>query len=495
MINSLKNIVIVLLLLMAAMSSVSCSTDTKNSVSTDTEISKSHDSFASSDNIKKLVLVTNKFCFNADFENALNMFNQRLSDLGKDYYVEFKIIDNLPADENEKEDGQTSYSKKYQDAVTKMRENGEQSDIITMANIDDSSDYSDYDYFYISEMILPLDNYIAKDTALKSAIRETEWNLAKRGKKTYIIPTSTVSAIGRGWEVDASSLKKLGITESDLQSEIWDILDNEKLSGKKIYADPAAENWQSGSGNPLPPYNAEWHYDLITPCVGVKFDDEMPTAVNIFEDEYMQNSIETAYELSDLEESDLCIYTATVTDSKVTKNDDSTYIPVDGKLYLTGDLCGLGIASWSENTEYAFDLISTLNTDRELALLLNYGLEGENYTLNADGSIAVSDSQFENYKNPYYIFSNRSALPSDSTVKFFNMDSAIISPICGFIFDSTNVYEEIKSTNQVLKKYRTLFKGEGNYESLNNKFSTELKNAGVQKIVDEANRQISNWQN
>ncbi|MGN0455780.1 MAG: ABC transporter substrate-binding protein [Acutalibacteraceae bacterium] len=442
----------------------------------------------------KLVLVTNKYCFDADYQKALNLFNQELQSSGKSYYIELKLIDNLTSDEEE--DDLTSYSLKYQYAVKAMQENGEQADIIAMANIDDSSGYSDYDYFFVNDMLMPLDEYIAENDALDKNISKAEWMLAKRNGKTYAVPTSCICATGRGWEIDTSSITKLGITADDLQGEIWDILDEEKLHDKKIYADTAAENFNSGSGNPLPPYNSDQYYDLITSCVGVSLDDDKPTAINIFNDEYMQKSIKTVYELSDLEESDLCLYPAAVTDSKVTKNNETTYIPIDGKLYLTGDLCGLGIAKWSENAECAFDLIQTLNSDSKMAMLLNYGVEGENYTLNTDGSVTVTDSQFENYKNPYYIFSNRSVLPDDVAIKKGeSIENAFISPLCGFIFDGANVETEIEKTNAVLEKYRdTLFKGEGDCDDLLKEFENELEEAGVQKIADEANRQISDWQ-
>lgn len=481
----LNKTLVLLFLILTVVPFVACLSDSDNS--------KHPDEFTPSDNMTKLVLVTNKFCFDADYENTLNLFNQRLTDLGKEYYIDLNIIDNLPSNNNEKTLEQTSYSVKYQTAVQKMQKNGEQADIITMANIDDSSGYSDYDYFYLNEMIKPLDDFIISDTSLKKIISKTEWNLAKRNGKIYIVPTSSLSATGRGWEVQTSSITKLGITERDLQGEIWDILNKDKLADKKIYADLAAENWQSGSGNPLPPYNSEWYYDLITSCVGVKFNNSEPKAINIFEDEYMENSISTTYELSDLEDSDLCLYPTTVTNSNIKKNEDTTYIPIDEKLYLTGDLCGLGVATWTKNEEYAFDFISTLNTDKDLALLLNYGIEGKNYTLNSDGSVTVSDSQFESYKNPYYIFSNRRILPADSTINITdNLESAVISPICGFIFDTTDVEDKIECTNQVLVKYRdTLFKGKGDYEALKEKFLNDLKKAGIQSIVDEANRQIA----
>ena len=489
--NFFKKIVGLSLLILFVLSYTACSANHEDFEN------KLPEKFSPTDNMTKLVIVTNKFCFNTDYENTLNCFNQKLMNLGKNYYIDLEIIDNIPNNNTERESETTSYSIKYQDAVMKMKSNKKPVDIITMANIDDSSGYSDYDSFYLNEIIMPIDDYLSseKNKLLKDAINEKVWDIAKRDGKTYIVPTSSVSAVGRGWEVKTSSLKKLGITEKDLQGEIWEILKNNKLANKKIYAEPVADSSQSGSGDPLPPYNAEIYYDLITSCVGVKFSNDVPTAINIFKDEYMEKSISSSYKLSPLEDNDLYLCPVTITNPRVTKTSDTTYVPIDNQIYLSGDLCGLGVASWTENKEYALDLISELNTNKELALLLNYGVEGENYIIDNDGHINVSDSQFEEYKNPYYIFSNRGILPIDNMINATeNLDSSIISPICGFIFDSTNVKDEIESTNKVIEKYReTLFVGNGNYKVLKEKFLKELEKAGVQNIVDEANNQILTW--
>ncbi len=465
--------------------------------SADSESGEALQNFTPSDNMTKLVVVTNRFCFDADYEEALNRFNQKLKDLGKDYYVSLEIINNLPENEKNSKNLLTSYSEKYQSAVAQMKKDNKQADILTMANIDNSSGYSDCDYFYLNDLLFPLDDYLSSDnySALRNTISKKEWNVANRNGKTILIPTSSLSAAGRGWEVDSAALKRLGLNETDLQYDIWKILENTELKDIKIYSDSMAENFQSGSGEPMPPYNAQSYYDLLTSCVGVKFDGTEAKAINIFKDEYMEKSMNAVYKLSSFEDSDLLLYPTTIVNPKITKIGENTYIPIDGKTYLSGDLCGLGVASWSNNKEYAFDLISELNTNKELALLLNYGIKGEDYTINSDGSIAVSDSQFKNFKNPYYIFSNRSILPADDLIiASEDLSTSKLSPICGFIFDNSNVKDEIENTNKVLLKYReNLFIGEGDYDTLKEKFLSELDAAGIEKIVIEANSQISAW--
>ena len=70
-----------------------------------------------------------------------------------------------------------------------------------------------------------------------------------------------------------------------------------------------------------------------------------------------------------------------------------------------------------------------------------------------------------------------------------------LSPIYSFIFDYTKVKSEIIATNKVITKYKSnLFVGKGDYAELSKKFNEDLEKAGVQKIVDEANKQIAIWQ-
>ena len=488
----IKSFALLTALILLFMSLSSCANDSGNAYeeSTGRTGSESDIEFTPEKGMIKLVAVTDKYSFDPKDERPLKLFNQRLKEMGKKYYLDFKIIDNTPKDEKEKDNPLTSYSLKYQDGVMKMKRSGDSADIITMGIIDDSAEHRDYDAFYLNGAISPLSEYLS-DGRYKSLGSL----FAERNGDIYIIPSS-LTGIGRGWETETSALKANGIKAEDLQAELWDILKSDKFKGKKIYADPSAEDYMSGSGEPLPPYNAECYYDLLSPCVGVKLNDENPTAINIYEDEFMQSSISASYEMASQEDSDLSLYACATTDCEITETADSTYIPIDEKIYIKGAPKGLGIASWSKNKEYAFDLIALLNTDKELSTLLNYGIEGENYKLNSDSSVAVSDAQSEQYRNIYYPFGNDKVLPKNTAAVSNEAENAVFSPICGFIFDRKNIKTEIDNTNKVIEKYRSsLFVGKGEQEGLYKKFLNDLENAGINRIIDEANKQILDWKN
>ena len=247
-----------------------------------------------------------------------------------------------------------------------------------------------------------------------------------------------------------------------------------------------------------PPYCAELYYDLITPCVGVKFDSDSAKAINIYQDEYITKSIKSTYSMGSFDKCKLSIVPAYTSSDKVTTNsiDGTITIPINDKLYSCGNISGLGIANWSKNANYAYDLISLLNTNKELATLLNYGIEGVNYTKNDDGTVKLSNSEDDNYYNPNCIFSNSKILPTNADYPYTdNSKDTVLSPIYSFIFDYNKVKSEIIATNKVITKYKSnLFVGKGDYAELSKKFNEDLEKAGVQKIVDEANKQIAIWQ-
>lgn len=486
------NTVAVLLLLILMLTGCSANTSTGNV----SENAASYSALTPSEDMKKLVLVVDKHSFNAEYDKMLNVFNHKLAENGKKYYLEIKVLDNLPK-EKEKTESLTSYCKTYQDKVNRMKANNESADIITMTNTDDSSGLSDYDAFYSAKIISSLDSYLKTEKGVKlfNSLEEKIWQSSKRDGEFFIVP-STGGASFRGWNVEKLALKSSGITEKQLQCEIWEITDNPDLSDKKLFFNSGALNFYSGSGSPIPINNAEAYYDLITSCVGVKLDDKSKTAINIYEDDYIQKSVKAYFSMSSSDEAKVAIDNCTVSNYEIIDSGKQINIPINNKGYIKGTVCGLGIADWSKNKDEAFDLIYELNTNKELATLLNYGIEGENYTLNSDGSVSISDSQFDTYRNLYY-FSNNNVLPYYELLEGFHTksyDNVELSPICGFIFDKEPVKNEIKATNAVVKKYsETLLSGIGDYEKLKAQFDSEMQKAGIQKIVDEANRQISAW--
>jgi putative aldouronate transport system substrate-binding protein len=72
--------------------------------------------------------------------------------------------------------------------------------------------------------------------------------------------------------------------------------------------------------------------------------------------------------------------------------------------------------------------------------------------------------------------------------------SADISPIMGFTFDRKPVENEIAQVNTVAKEYGTLNRGmDENIDVKLAEYKAKLKEAGIDKILAEAQKQIDAW--
>ena len=78
-------------------------------------------------------------------------------------------------------------------------------------------------------------------------------------------------------------------------------------------------------------------------------------------------------------------------------------------------------------------------------------------------------------------------------MKAFN-ENAIQSQAIGFIFDSSSVKSEIAALDSVLAEYRLgLENGELDPEEYLPKFIQALREAGIEKVIAEKQRQLDSW--
>ena len=104
---------------------------------------------------------------------------------------------------------------------------------------------------------------------------------------------------------------------------------------------------------------------------------------------------------------------------------------------------------------------------------LSCGILGNQFIMNAmKGSTNVSDVSFMKEK----------------------MENAVKSPLFGFSFDTTNVANEVSAvTNVVNQYYAGLCCGELDPDEYLPKFREDLKAAGIESIIEEAQGQVDTW--
>lgn len=163
------------------------------------------------------------------------------------------------------------------------------------------------------------------------------------------------------------------------------------------------------------------------------------------------------------------------------------------------------IPQGSECKEKAMAYLNLMYTDPYLINLIDYGIEGQHYIKNDDGTIGypegVTASSVSYSPNIGFIWGNQLLSyvfeGNDKNVweemKKFN-DDAIESAAFGFVFDSTPVKTEYAACTSVVDKYsRALGQGGVDADSTLEQFISELKAAGVDKVVAEKQSQFDSW--
>ncbi|WP_059102636.1 ABC transporter substrate-binding protein [Shouchella shacheensis] len=173
--------------------------------------------------------------------------------------------------------------------------------------------------------------------------------------------------------------------------------------------------------------------------------------------------------------------------------------PVINNDSVTGSL--QVISSTSEHPEKAMEFLNLLNTDEYVRNLVNYGIEGEHFERLDDGTIEDQPARVERYSMPTYALGNHFILdlfenePADKWEAFeeFN-ESAEPGPILGFHFDPTPVRTEIANISNVSSEFMpAIYTGSVDPEEYLPLATERFEAAGLQTVIDEAQRQYDEW--
>ena len=166
------------------------------------------------------------------------------------------------------------------------------------------------------------------------------------------------------------------------------------------------------------------------------------------------------------------------------------------------------IAATSENVERSLEFLELLNNDTYLATTIRFGVEGEGWTDEDNDGIFEdgpknADTNNRNWYNWYgWRFGSIivSKYPNSYPENFGELvqelnDNSNQDTNLGFIFDPTNVENEIAACNNVIDQYyKTLQKGQtDDIDAQVDAFIADLKANGSDTIVEEAQRQLDEW--
>jgi putative aldouronate transport system substrate-binding protein len=175
-------------------------------------------------------------------------------------------------------------------------------------------------------------------------------------------------------------------------------------------------------------------------------------------------------------------------------------MPYIGKSIIsTGSVQGSGyaISIYSKHKEQAMQFMNLWYTDPKLATLMAYGIEGNQYTTNSDGTITFTDNHaaYSPWRNG---MGNIFILPETDTegkgyydgFKKYNEEGTPVA-LLGFTFDTEPVKNQIASLNNVRDQYVfALNTGSVDPDTQLPEFLSKLKSNGMDDVVAEANKQV-----
>ena len=182
-------------------------------------------------------------------------------------------------------------------------------------------------------------------------------------------------------------------------------------------------------------------------------------------------------------------------------------VEIRGPFAATTNVTGLmwSIAQQSENKEKAMEILSLFYSDKEIIDLINWGIEGVHYVRIGDNLIDFAeglDASTTGYMpnwdwltgNAYltYVFKGGDPEVWEKT-KVFN-ESAKASKALGFTFNADPVKTEYTAVTNVVDQYKVgLESGTLDPEKTLPEFIQKLKAAGIDKIIEEKQRQLDEW--
>ena len=449
--------------------------------------------------------------------------NRLLKEKGRTYTVKIIAIDPWKMD--------------YMVELKNLMENGQQVDIAYIAGFEGQDNYYD---LVRNGMAESLDTYLQSEAGrpLKDAIEPKRWEMLKVdghifGVSNYFINTSI------GYVYNKSLLEKHNIDPKTLKA---DIFQNEEAI-QKIFEEDRAPIALWAVNEKLLGYA----FLSDSPLIGYSFDDREGKAVSVFEQpdvrEFlwrMKHFKDNGYIVSlNIEGFDivgrengysaLLYYSSLPALSEVTISEfldregnqiitDTLFVPQGAdrvNALYTPTCVSAAIPSWSQKKEDALDFLTLLFADPDVANLVAYGVEQRDYTL--DDKSRITDRlkskgsdlfavQGEWYTNGVITYPRDEQPNNKKELVEKAIHETTLPALAGFHFDSTPVQAELDAVNTLFymseeygpQRYTSevaaLLSGKvDDVDSALSAFQEKLKAAGIDRVVEEANRQIAVW--
>lgn len=166
-----------------------------------------------------------------------------------------------------------------------------------------------------------------------------------------------------------------------------------------------------------------------------------------------------------------------------------------------------GISAQTEYPEAAMKFLNLMYSDPKVMNLLTYGIEGVHYqvidqekgVIDFPKGVTVYNSGYAQFRG--YFYGNEfltyvwKGYPTDiwEQVQQFNY-TALRSKAYGFIYDPSAVLAEVNRCTDIINTYHNmLMAGVGNVHEILAIMRQELKTAGIERVIQEKQKQLNEW--
>ena len=169
-------------------------------------------------------------------------------------------------------------------------------------------------------------------------------------------------------------------------------------------------------------------------------------------------------------------------------------------MYATGTIQG-SMNAISANSKYkaeALKVLELMNTDSKFRDMCAYGTEGNYMKYSEDGTVQKlrDDWNWPSYtQGTFFILSTQTDGDPDAWEQVKKQNETAVSSTClGFALDITDIQNEVANCNMVWDKYKNDMRtGASDPETAVPACIEELKAAGLDKVIEEAQRQIDEF--
>lgn len=416
----------------------------------------------------------------------------------------------------------SSYAQQTNLALT----SGENMDLFTTGNLPPIFDYNGE---VAKKQLLPLDDLLNKyGTGIKAALGTAFLNTPKIGGKIYGVATIRDLSANRGIVIrkDIAAKYKINLTKIKTVADVEKVLRTIKAKEPNMYP------FSIGGGATIADNFTLPLGDNLGDRIGVLLNAQVLSVSNYFASKEYAAMCKTARSwytsglvspdiVTNKESSESLIKAGKIyvyaqslkpgIDGQLTRmaGTELVTVPVTPTITSTQNVTSFmwSIAAQSKNPEKAMQFLNLMYTDKDIVNLLDWGIEGKHYTKVAgttniiDYPAGVTSANTGYGLNMGFEFGNQlisdiwKGDPSDLWTKMnkFN-NTAIKSKALGFSFDVSKVKTEYAAVSNVINQYKpALDSGAVDPTTKLPEFLSKLKDAGIDKIIAEKQRQLNAW--